>query len=126
MDVLTPAYPSLKAMLVVGVFAVAYIGYMIRKTARQELDFYDLLMLSMVAVIPVAFTFFPRFAFWVSSVAGVSFPFIVMFGLLLAVLFIFVNRLTAQMHRVRDENRNLIQEMSLLRLEMKRRPSEEP
>jgi len=105
---------SINTYLFIAFFVVAYLVFVIRKTARQQLDLYDFVMLSMVAVIPAVFTFLPNFADWVASLFGVAFPFIVMFGALFLILFLFVHRLTIKVHTLERDNRLLIQEVSLL------------
>ena len=104
--------------LLIAFFAAAYLAFIARKTARQQLDLYDLVMLSMVAVVPAAFTFWPSIAYSIADFAGVEFPFVVMFGALFLVLFLFVHRLTVHVHKLERDNRLLIQEISLLRLEL--------
>lgn len=106
---------SVHTMIVVAIFALWYLTHTIRKTARQELDLYDLTMLSAVAIIPAGFTFFPNLAYSMATAAGVAFPFVVMFGVLFAVLFVFIHRLTAKVHCLERDNRLLIQEVSLLK-----------
>ena len=101
--------------LLVAIFAVVYMVVIARKTARRQLDIYDLAMLSTVAIIPVIFVAFPQVAYWLSSVTGVEFPFVVMFGMLFAVLFIFIHRLTVKIHRLESDGRLLVQELSLLK-----------
>lgn len=104
-----------QTVILVIVFSVGYLYFIVRKTARRQLDIYDLLMLSTVAVIPSAFVIFPELAHWIAGLAGVEFPFVVMFGILFAILFIFVHRITVKVHRLELDNRLLIQELSLLR-----------
>jgi len=99
-------------------FTLAYFVFIARKTARQQLDLYDFVMLSMVAVIPATFTFWPNIAFWLADLAGVAFPFVIMFGTLFLVLFLFVYRLTVKMHKLEKDNLLLLQEVSILRLEI--------
>jgi len=106
---------SLHTLIFVATFACWYLFFTARKTARQQLDLYDLVMLSMVAVIPALFVFFPDLAYNLANIAGVGFPFVIMFGALFAVLFIFVHRLTVKLHRLENDNRLLIQEVSLLK-----------
>lgn len=105
-----------KNAIVILLFAIVYMFYIIRKTARQQLDIYDSVMLSTVAIIPVFFVSLPKIAFLLSNLAGVDFPFVVMFGMLFAILFIFIHRLTVKIHRMESDNRLLIQELSLLKL----------
>jgi hypothetical protein len=113
--------PTLATLIVIGLFAIAYLAFLIRKTTRGGLDLYDLIMLSLVAIVPAVFAFAPSIANFISHLAGVAFPFVVMFGILLAVLFLILHRITVQMHRVEQRNRLLIQELSLLQLEIKQR-----
>jgi fructose-specific phosphotransferase system IIC component len=48
-------------------------------------------------------------------ITGVLFPFVVMFGILLAILFVFIHRLTVKIHRLESDSRLLLQELSLLK-----------
>ncbi len=106
---------ALKTVIVITIFAIGYMFFIIRKTARRQLDIYDLVMLSTVAIVPIVFAAFPQFAYWLANIAGVGFPFVVMFGMLFAILFIFVHRLTFKVHRLESDNRLMVQEISLLR-----------
>jgi hypothetical protein len=106
---------AIKTVMLIAIFAIGYMFFIVRKTARRQLDIYDLVMLSMVAIIPFVFVLFPQFAYWLSNIAGVEFPFVVMFGMLFAILFIFIHRLTVKIHRLELDSRMLIQELSLLR-----------
>jgi hypothetical protein len=105
-------------LIVIGLFALAYLAFVARKTARQQLDLYDFVMLSTVAVVPGIFVFWPGLAYWLAEIAGVAFPFVIMFGALFLILFLFVYRMTAKVHRLERDNVLLIQEVSLLRLEL--------
>jgi hypothetical protein len=96
------------------------LAYIIKKTSRQKLDIYDLAALSSVAVIPCLFVFFPGGFEKISRFLGVAFPFVVMFGAILAILFIFVHKLTVKIHFLENENRLLVQRLSLLQYEAKR------
>jgi hypothetical protein len=104
-----------QTLILILLFAVWYLLLMARKTARHQLDLYDLAMLSMVAVIPAGFALFPGIAVEMAEITGVTFPFVILFGLLLAVLFLFIHRLTIRLHKIEHSNRLLIQEVSLLR-----------
>jgi hypothetical protein len=101
--------------LFIAIFAVIYTVIIARKTARHQLDIYDLAMLSMVVIIPGIFAAFPQITYWISGLAGVEFPFILMFGMLIAILFIFIHRLTVKIHRLESDCRLLVQELSLLK-----------
>ena len=106
---------NIQTIVIIAVFAVGYLFFLIRKIASQQLDLYDLVMLSSVAIVPFIFIAFPRIAEWVAKISGVAFPFVVMFGLLFAIIFLFIYRLTIKLHRLELDNRLLIQEISLLK-----------
>jgi hypothetical protein len=71
--------PNPQTVALVGVFAVVYLLLLLRKTARQELDLYDLFMLSAVAVLPALLVFLPSISESIALATGVTFPFVVMF-----------------------------------------------
>jgi hypothetical protein len=108
--------PSIQTLFLITLFAMFYLWHLLRKTLRDHIDFYDFLMLSMVAVIPAAFAYFPHITDKITSMMGIAFPFIIMFGLLLAVVFIIVHRLTVRIHKLETQSRLLIQEVGLLQL----------
>ncbi|HEY9035133.1 MAG TPA: DUF2304 domain-containing protein [Pseudomonadales bacterium] len=106
---------SLETTVLILLFAAWYLVLMARKTARRQIDLYDLAMLSTVAVIPAFFVLFPDTTLAITQITGVAFPFVILFGALLAVLFLFMHRLTIKLHRLESDNRMLIQELSILR-----------
>lgn len=108
-------HSTVETIVVVSGFALAYLVFTLRATGRSQLDLYDLIMLSTVAVVPWVFVVFPGFAELTAGLAGVAFPFVLMFGLLFVVLFVFIHRLAAKIHRLERDNRLLIQEVSLLK-----------
>lgn len=112
--------PSLQTIVLIAAFTLLYLLALARQTIRGRLDFYDLAMLSTVAVFPSLFVFLPRVADLVGDFAGVAFPFVVMFGALFFVVFAILHRMTIEMHNAQKCNRLLIQELSLLREELER------
>jgi hypothetical protein len=122
---MTTHAPTLQTLIVITVFAVVYMRYLLLKTLRDHLDLYDLLMLSMIALVPAAFVYFPQFSQAVAELVGVTFPFVVMFGLLLAILFGLVHRLTVRIYDIETRNRLLMQELSLLQFELSTRARSE-
>ena len=117
---------SEKTTILVVVFGVIYLLYTARKTARQQLDLYDFAMLSTVAIVPAVFVLRPELAYWLAGIAGVEFPFVIMFGMLFAILFVFIHRLTVKLHHLERINRLLVQEISLLHTSGQKRTGSEP
>lgn len=105
---------AINTVTLVTLFAIGYMFLLFVKTARRQLDIYDLAMLSAVAIVPITFVAFPQLAYWLANIAGVEFPFVVMFGMLFAILFIFIHRLTVKIHRLESDTRLLVQKLSLL------------
>lgn len=106
---------NIKTTVIVLLFAGWYIYFVVRKAALHKIDFYDVMMLSTVAVIPAFFVVFPDVTYVLAKITGVAYPFVIMFGMLLALLFIFIHRLTRRLHYIENNNRLLFQEISLLR-----------
>jgi hypothetical protein len=113
------ALPNTATVLVISAFAVVYMLILLRKTLQGKFDLYDFLMLSMVAIIPAGFALFPRLTYWLTQLSGVGFPFVLMFGVLFLVVFVFLHNMTARLHKLERQNGALIQEQSLLLLELK-------
>lgn len=106
---------AIKTLILIAAFSIAYLSLLIRKTARHQLDIYDLLILSTVAIFPFTLAAAPELALWLTHITGVEFPFVVMFGMLFAILFLFIHRLTIKIHQLEQDVRRIIQEASLLK-----------
>lgn len=116
------AGPTTHTVIIIIVFSIVYLLIVLRRTLRGEFDLYDLIMLSMVAIVPFIFVVFPSLASYVSQVTGVVFPFIIMFATLFLVVFIFMHRMTARLHKLERQNCALLQELSLLSLDLDQAP----
>lgn len=120
---MTNILPSNETVVVISAFALIYMLVLLRKTLQGKFDLYDFLMLSMVAIIPAGFALFPKLAYIVSHLTGVVFPFVVMFGALFLVVFAFMHNITARLHKLERQNWTLIQEQSLLTLQLQAKES---
>ena len=116
---MTNVLPSAETVAVISAFAFIYMLVLLRKTLQGKFDLYDFLMLSMVAIIPAGFTLFPKLGYLISHLTGVVFPFVVMFGALFLVVFAFMHNITQRLHKLERQNWALIQEQSLMALELK-------
>ncbi len=120
---MTNVTPSAVTVAIISGFAFIYMLVLLRKTLQGKFDLYDFLVLSMVAILPAGFALFPRLAYLISHLTGVVFPFVVMFGALFLVVFVFMHNITERLHKLERQNWALVQEQSLLALELKRRES---
>ncbi len=123
---MTNVLPSTETITVISAFAFIYMLILLRKTLQGNFDLYDFLMLSMVAIIPAGFALFPKLGYLLAHLSGVVFPFVVMFGALFLVVFAFMHNITQRLHKVERQNWTLIQEQSLMALELKARESNAP
>jgi hypothetical protein len=119
----TNVTPSAVTVAIISGFALVYMLVLLRRTLQGKFDLYDFLVLSMVAILPAGFALFPRLAYLVSHLTGVVFPFVVMFGALFLVAFVFMHNITERLHKLERQNWALLQEQSLLALELKRKES---
>jgi hypothetical protein len=119
----TDLIPTPETVVIISGFAFIYMLVLLRKTLQGKFDLYDFLVLSMVAILPAGFALFPRLAYLISHLTGVVFPFVVMFGALFLVVFVFMHSITERLHKLERQNWALIQEQSLLALELKAKES---
>lgn len=120
---MTDLIPTPETVVIISGFAFIYMLVLLRKTLQGKFDLYDFLVLSMVAILPAGFALFPRLAYLISHLTGVVFPFVVMFGALFLVVFVFMHNITERLHKLERQNWALIQEQSLLALELKAKES---
>jgi hypothetical protein len=121
----THIFPNTETVGIISGFALIYMLVLLRKTLQGKFDLYDFLMLSMVAILPAGFALFPNLAYLISHLTGVVFPFVVMFGVLFLVVFVFMHNMTERLHKLERQNWVLIQEQGLLAMELKRRESQD-
>lgn len=112
---MTPAHPpSAATVTFVVVFALVYMAVLFRNAIRDELDLYDLALLSAVGAVPLGFVLFPVWAEELSRLVGVEFPFIILFGALLFFAFLGLYRLLHAFAKLNRQVRALTQELALL------------
>jgi hypothetical protein len=72
----------------------------------------------MVAMIPAVFVFFPKFVSKLADVVGIEFPFLLLFGGLFFIVFIYLYRLVIKVNFIQTRNVTLVQEIGLLRAQL--------
>lgn len=82
MDEALQYHPSSHTVAAIAIFLVSYEAFLVRRAFRKGIDLYDLLLLSSVAFLPAVFAFFPGTTQALSTLLGVNYPFVVLFGLL--------------------------------------------
>ena len=103
-----------RTILLILVFSFFYLFYLLRKSAKREIDLIDTFLLSFVAFIPSLFAVFPKVTDFVVSLSGVTFPFAVWFGFLFAVIFYILIRISRKIYRIENNNKKIIQELSII------------
>lgn len=108
-----PYQPTQATTVVLVGFMVVYLAVLVRHAGRDRIDLYDLILLSTVGLVPASFVLFPgptsRLAAW----AGVSFPFLILFGFLLLVAFVYLYRLTVKIKALELKQARLVQDLAL-------------
>ena len=99
----------------VSIFTVFYIFIMFTNAVTKRLSLIDFMMLSAVALLPIAFELFPGTANRLADLIQVSLPFVLLAGMLFVVVFAFLYRIVIKIENLKQTNSLLIQELSLLR-----------
>jgi len=73
-------YSNLHTVVIICIFALGYLYFVARKTARQQLDIYDLIMLSTGRNITFSFRASTQLGRVPGSTSRGAFPFVIMFG----------------------------------------------
>ena len=106
--------PTVPTIIFISLFLIAYLVFLVRKAVGALIDLYDLVMLSAVAIFPALFVFFPKLMVRFTGLFGVKFPFLVLFGGLLLIVFLYLYRLIIKINDLTNRNSRLTQEVSLL------------
>ena len=106
----------MSALLFVTVFCLLYIGILFWNAVSKHLNLIDFLMLSAVALLPVAFEWFPEtFNRLTAMLTNVDTPFVLLAGTLFVVVFAFLYRIVVLIENLKQTNTVLVQELSLLK-----------
>jgi len=107
--------PTVPTLVFTSIFLIVYSAILIRRTARYKIDLYDFLLLLTVAMVPVALVYFPSVWVAVARTIGVAFPFVLLFGLLFLIVYVYLYRLVIKMNQQGGRIVVLAQELSMLR-----------
>ncbi len=113
-----------ETLITIVLFAVLYIWFLLYKTSTSTLDVYDLVILSTAAVLPISFILVPGFWHFLSNKIGVAFPFVLLFGILIVIIFITIHRLLVKLYDLKSKYVFLIQELGLLKQKQSSKESE--
>jgi hypothetical protein len=111
-------HPTPETCIFIGAFFVVYIALLLRRVVRNRVDLYDFFMLATLGIIPLCFVLFPHFVSRLSRLAGVEFPFLLLFGALSLVTFAMIYRLIRRSNKLRNDVVRLVQEAGVLRHEV--------
>jgi len=113
--------PSWQTLVFITVFMVAYEGLLIQRATRNIIDIYDLFILSLVALVPAGFAYFPHVAAYLARLTGVTFPFLLLFGFLFVVVFAYLYHVIVKLNHQQRNMTAMVQEVSLLRFDLEQR-----
>ncbi len=107
--------PTIQTTIFISLFLIGYLFGLLRNAAKYTIDLYDLILLVSVAIVPSVFVFFPEFTDNLTKFLGVLFPFVVLFGLLFFITFVYLFRLVIKTNNHKYSINILTQELSILR-----------
>lgn len=108
-------HPNTVTVVLATIFMVGYLTHLFRRVVAERVDLYDFFLLSTVALCPSGILYFPELSEKVSRAAGVSYPFILLFGFLFFVVFVFLHRMVAMGKANERRITTLVQELAILR-----------
>ncbi|MBF0280896.1 MAG: DUF2304 family protein, partial [SAR324 cluster bacterium] len=90
--------PTLHTIIFLSVFVCVYLFVLLRNTIKNSIDLTDFLLLSSVAVIPLFYILTPNFFVFLAKLIGVSFSFLILFGSLSVLAFVYLYRLNLKLN----------------------------
>lgn len=94
--------------------------FILRRMIRTKMDLFDGIFLFTVVAIPCVFGLFEGPLTEMTHAIGVKYPFVLMFALIHACTFLYFSYLASRLNHLRHREVRLIQEISLLKEEVKR------
>ena len=115
----TPMYVmSFNATVFIVSFSLLYLVVVVRRIASSRLGPEDALLLSTLALVPIAYVLFPHYVSAVTRLVGVEFPFLLMFGFFHFITFVLIDRVLKGVAQHQKNITILSQEVGLLRGEL--------
>ena len=105
---------SFLTTFVILTFSFFYLLYLFYISSQRKLDFYDTIFLSLVSIVPAIFIISPNISYYLNQFFNIKNTFSIWFGLLIAVGYILIIRLSIKVHEINKLNINLTQEISIL------------
>lgn len=106
-------FASIESQIFIITFFVVYIIFLVRKAAKDHLDLYDFVMLSLIAIIPTGFVFLRGLVVNVAKVINIEFPFLLLFSALHLVSFIYLYSLVVRINKLNKKLIASVQESAL-------------
>ena len=116
---------NINTMIFVTIFIFCYLTYVLLKIRNNKIDIIDAIFLSTIVIFPALFTYFPFIFQIISNVIGVKFPFIILFGLFIFLIFIQIHRIAEKLNQLKMQNIKLIQEFSIIKNQLSKKKDEE-
>ncbi|MBF0290347.1 MAG: DUF2304 domain-containing protein, partial [SAR324 cluster bacterium] len=107
--------PTLQTVIFLSLFIFFYLIFLLRNAIKYTIDLYDFLLLSTVAIIPLFYILTPELVVYFARLIGVSFSFLLLFGSLFVVTFVYLYRLNLKLNAQQKKIVLLTQEAGLLR-----------
>ena len=96
-------------LLTITVFGFIYLTVIIRNINKGRYDLYDFFFLSSVVSIPFIFLAFPNLMQNLAFHLDVEFPFVIMFGVIFLIVFVYLHRLIGILNKLDYRVRTLAQ-----------------
>lgn len=106
--------PTWQTTVFILAFFFVYLAFLMYRTYRNRVDIYDFFLLTAVAILPTAFVVFPRMVNRLAALSGVAFPFLLLFGGLFVIVFLFLHRLAVKIKTHERMMIAVVQELALL------------
>lgn len=114
--------PKIMTQIFIVIFFLSFFVFLVRKVIKGSIDLFDLFFLGLLGVIPVVFVIFPQLTSYFTALIGVKYPFLILFGGLHFVMFIYITYLSSRINKLRRNGVKIAQKLALLEEKMQREP----
>ena len=107
--------------LFIAFFSLIVILFFLWELAMLKIELSDFLFLSSLSILPSIFGFFPIFTKNMASFLGIEFPFLLLFGSLVLILFMVVYRLIKKIRNLEKEFKTMLMDQSINKFTMEKK-----
>lgn len=110
---------NLVTKICLSIGSIFYLIFLLRRTINSRIDLFDFLYLTVIVIVPLAFSASETISSSITHLLGIKFPFVLLFGIIHGATYLYTIIQAGEVNKLKQRQLKLTQEVSLLRAALK-------